>query len=219
MNINKYIDETNLKATASMQDIKKLCENAIKYDFASVCVNPCNVILAKNLLKKTDVKVCTVIGFPLGQNTLNTKIYETYEALENGADEIDMVINVAKLKDMDIEYVKNEISAIREITKNNILKVIVETCYLTSEEIKLMTEICGELNVDYIKTSTGFGSRGVSVSDVDIMRENKNDKLQIKASGGIKTYEDAKTLIEHGATRLGTSNGIKIMEEYKNETI
>ncbi|MBQ7141266.1 MAG: deoxyribose-phosphate aldolase [Bacilli bacterium] len=213
MKINKYIDETNLKAYTKKEDIEKLCENAIKYDFATVCINPCNVSLAKNLLKHSNVKVCTVIGFPLGQNTTNIKVLETREAIENGVDEIDMVINIGKLKDKDFEYVKNEIKKVRDISKDHILKIIIETCYLNDEEIKKMTLMCNELKVDYIKTSTGFGSYGARIEDIDIISKYKNDKLQIKASGGIKDYKTAIEMIEHGATRIGTSNGVKIIEE------
>lgn len=213
MKLNKYIDETNLKAYITEEDIKKLCENAIKYDFASVCINPCNIKLVKSLLKNSSVKVCTVIGFPLGQNTTNIKILEAKEAIENGADELDMVINIGKLKDKNYDYVKNEINEIKKISQNHILKVIIETCYLTNEEIKEMTLICNELNVNYIKTSTGFGTNGASLESIDIMNKYKNDKLEIKASGGIRNYKTVKEMIEHGATRIGTSNGVKIIEE------
>lgn len=210
--INKYIDHTNLKAFATKSDIEKLCDEAIKYNFASVCVNPYYVSLANELLIRSNVKVCTVIGFPLGQNTKEVKIYEAKTAIQEGADEIDMVINIAALKDQNYDYVKDEIKALREAVKDKVLKVIIETCYLTKEEIVIMTNICNEVGTDFIKTSTGFGTSGATIEDVKLMNENKNDKLQIKASGGIKTYQDTMNFIDNGATRIGTSNGIAIME-------
>ena len=221
MEFSKYIDETNLNPTATLKDIKLLCDNAKKYNFKCVCVHPCNISVARKFLDDSEVKVCTVIGFPLGQNTTNIKVLEAKEAIELGAEEIDMVINIGRLKDMDYEYIKNEISEIRNITKNLILKVIIETCYLSMEEIKLMTEICSELKVNYIKTSTGFGERGASIEDIDIMNNFKSDNLKIKASGGIRSYKEALDMINHGASRIGTSKGVKIMEERmtSNETI
>ena len=212
MELNKYIDHTNLKAFATKEDIKRLCEEALTYNFKSVCVNPYFVSYAKELLKNSDVKVCTVIGFPLGMNTTNIKFLESKGAIKDGADEIDMVINIGALKDKDYDLVEKEIELIREISHSIILKVIIETCYLTEEEIITMTKICNSLNVDYIKTSTGFGTRGASDNDVLLMNEYKDENLQIKASGGIKTYDQAKKLIKCGATRLGTSNGVEIMK-------
>lgn len=212
MKINEYIDHTNLKAFASVDDIRRLCDEAIKYKFMSVCVNPYYVGLCNEMLSRSEVKVCTVVGFPLGQNTISTKIFETKEALENGADEIDMVINISALKDKNYDYVKEEITELRKVCKDKILKVIIEVCYLSDDEIKIMTEICNECNVDFIKTSTGFGTGGATLNSLQIMNKYKNDKLEIKASGGIKSYEDAINCINNGATRIGTSNGIKIME-------
>ena len=212
MNINKYIDHTNLKAFATKKDIEKLCDEAIKYNFSSVCVNPYYVSLAKELLIRSNVKVCTVIGFPLGQNTKEVKVYETKNALENGATEIDMVINIAALKDKYYDYVKDEIKQIKDTVKNKILKVIIETCYLTNEEITIMTNICNELGVNFIKTSTGFGTGGANIEDIKLINKHKNDKLQIKASGGIKTYDETIDFVNNGVTRIGTSNGIKIVE-------
>lgn len=212
MNINKYIDHTNLKAFATKKDIEKLCDEAIKYNFSSVCVNPYYVSLAKELLIRSNVKVCTVIGFPLGQNTKEVKVYETKNALENGATEIDMVINIAALKDKYYDYVKDEIKQIKDTVKNKILKVIIETCYLTNEEITIMTNICNELGVNFIKTSTGFGTGGANIEDIKLINKHKNDKLQIKASGGIKTYDEAIDFVNNGVTRIGASNGIKIVE-------
>ncbi len=210
--MNIYIDYTNVKAYATKEDIKKLCDEAKKYHFASVCVNPCYVELASNLLKNSTVSVCTVIGFPLGVSTTMVKAYEAIAAIEAGADEIDMVINIGALKDKDYEYVKNEIEEIRDSIDGHILKVIIETCYLTEEEIIKMTEICNETFVHFIKTSTGFGSRGASLEDIDIINRYKNEVLEVKASGGIETYEKARKYIEKGVTRIGTSHGVEIME-------
>lgn len=213
MKLNEYIDHTNLKNTSVSDDIKKLCQEATKYNFASVCVHPYYVKLAKELLSESNVKVCTVIGFPQGMNTVDTKVYEAFDAIKNGADEIDMVINIAALKNKDYDYVKNELVAMRNATVDKVLKVIVETCLLTPSEIKLMTSLCNETGVDYIKTSTGFSDYGARIEDVKIMAENRNDKLQIKASGGIRDLETMKKMIASGATRIGTSSGVKIMEE------
>lgn len=158
------------------------------------------------------VSVCTVIGFPNGYNTKETKVFEAINAIENGADEIDMVTNIEALKNKDFDYIKEEIEEIRDAIDGHILKVIIETCYLDEEEIIKMTEICNETFVNFIKTSTGFGSRGASLRDLEIINEHKNEILEIKASGGIKTLEDAESMINMGATRLGTSSGIEIMK-------
>lgn len=206
MDINRFIDYTNLKATATKEDIKVLCDEAIKYGFASVCVNPCYVELAHDLLEGTNVSVCTVIGFPLGANKIVTKEFEAIAAIEDGADEIDMVINIGALKDKDYDYVKEEIETVRDSIGGKTLKVIIETCYLTEEELRKVTEICNETFVNFIKTSTGFGSRGASLNDIKIIKECKNDVLEIKASGGIKTYEEVMDYINLGVTRIGTSD-------------
>ena len=206
MDINRYIDYTNLKPTATKEDIKKLCEEAIKYGFTSVCVNPCYVELAHDLLKESNVNVCTVVGFPLGMNMTATKEFEAIAAIELGADEIDMVINIGALKDKDYKYIKNEIETIRDSIGGKTLKVIIETCYLTEEEIIKMTEICNETFVNFIKTSTGFGTRGASIEDIKIINKYKNDVLEIKASGGIKTLDEVMEYIDNGVTRLGISN-------------
>lgn len=211
MELNKYIDHTNLKPTATIRDIEKLCDEAVKYKFASVCIQPYYVPLAHELLKDTNVNVCTVIGFPLGQNTTSTKAYEAIEAINNGADEIDMVINIAALKNNDYNYVKEEIEEIRDSIDGKTLKVIIETCYLTDNEIIKMTEICNETFVNFIKTSTGFGTRGASINDLKLINKRRNEILEIKASGGIKNYQDANKFIEEGATRIGTSHGVEIM--------
>ena len=206
MDINNYIDYTNLKACATKEDIKKLCDEAIKFHFASVCVNPCYVELAKELLDGTNVNVCTVIGFPLGANLLAVKEYEAISAVELGADEIDMVINIGALKDKDYDYIKEEIETIRDSIGGKTLKVIIETCYLKEEEIKKMVEICNDTFVNFIKTSTGFGTRGASLEDIKIINKYRNEALEIKASGGIKTYDEAINFIEAGVTRIGTSS-------------
>ncbi len=212
MNLNEYIDHTNLDRGATKDVIEKLCKEAIEYKFASVCVHPYYVPLAKKMLKGSDVAVCTVIGFPLGMNTTDVKVYEAQNAIDNGADEIDMVINVAALKDGEKYYIENEIRRIREVTDGKILKVIIEECRLDEEEIVAITHICNECKVDFIKTSTGFDEHGATMEAVHIIRENKSDDIGIKASGGIRDYETAMKFIEAGATRIGTSSGIKIME-------
>ena len=211
MEIGKYIDHTNLKMDATEEDITKLCEEAINYQFEAVCVHPCYVSLAKELLKDTNINVCTVVGFPLGMNTPKTKSFEAIDAVEMGADEIDMVINVGALKDKDYDYIKSEIEEIRDSIDGKTLKVIIETSLLTDDEIIKMTEICNETFVNFIKTNTGFGSRGASTHDVELINKYKNDVLEIKASGGIKTYEQMNELIKAGATRIGTSSGVDIV--------
>ncbi len=213
MELNKYIDHTNLKANTTMKDIEALCNEAIEYGFASVCVNPYYVSLASELLKDSNVQVCTVIGFPLGMNTTSVKEYEAIDAINSGADEIDMVINVGALKDKDYDYVKKEIEMVRDSIGGKTLKVIIETCYLTADEIVKMTEICNETFVNFIKTSTGFGTDGAKVNDVEIMNKYKSEVLEIKASGGIKTRKNMLEMIEAGATRIGTSSGVSIMKE------
>ena len=221
MEIGKYIDHTNLKMSATENDIAKLCHEAIEYGFETVCVNPYYVTLAKDLLKDTNIGVCTVVGFPLGMNTPKVKAYEAIEATENGADEVDMVINVGALKDKDYEYVKSEIEEIRDSIDGKTLKVIIETSLLSKDEIIKMTEICNDTFVNFIKTNTGFGLRGVTLEDVELINKHKNEVLEIKASGGIKTYGQMNKLIEAGATRIGTSNSVEIVthitENYKEE--
>lgn len=206
MKYAEYIDYTNLKADATIDDIKNLCNDAIKYHFASVCVNPCYVSLAKELLDGTTVNVGTVVGFPLGANTVRTKEMEALIAVEDGADEIDMVINIGALKNGDYDYVRNEIEDIMAAVDGKVLKVIIETCYLTDEEIGKVTEICNDTYVNFIKTSTGYGTRGVSLDDIDIINAHKNDILEIKASGGIRSIDMVDALIQKGVTRIGVSN-------------
>lgn len=213
MELNKYIDHTNLKNTATLKDIEKLCNEAIKYKFASVCVYPYYVPLASSLLENTNIDVCTVIGFPSGMSTKESKVYEAIDAVEKGATEIDMVINISALKNKDYDYVKDEIEEIRDAIDGKVLKVIIETCLLTEEEIIKMTEICNETFVNFIKTSTGFSEYGARIQDVELINEHKNEVLEIKASGGIKDYDTAEAMIQAGATRLGTSSGVKLMTD------
>lgn len=217
MELNKYIDHTNLKAFTTKKDIEKLCKEALENKFETVCVNPYYVSFAKELLKESNVLVCTVIGFPLGMNKSIVKEYEAISAIEDGADEIDMVINIGALKSKDFDYVKKEIEDIRNAIDGKTLKVIIETCYLTEEEIKKATEICNETYVNFIKTSTGFGTKGATKEDIEIIKRYKNDILEIKASGGIKTYKEALEMINAGATRIGTSNGIEIVNGERKE--
>lgn len=217
MNYSKYIDHTLLKATALKEDIKKLCDEAIKYNFKSVCVNPCFVKYAKDLLKNSDVLVCTVIGFPLGATTTNTKVYEAREAIINGASEIDMVINVGYAKEHDYDSLYKDILEVREVTKGYVLKVILETCYLSSDELIECSKMALKAEADFVKTSTGFGSAGARVEDVILMKQTAQDKMQVKASGGIRSKSDFLKMIEAGASRIGCSAGVKIMEELENE--
>lgn len=217
MELNKYIDHTNLKPTATMKDIEKLCNEAIEYQFSSVCVHPYYVSLAHELLKDTNINICTVVGFPLGENTTSTKAYEAIEAINNGADEIDMVINISALKNKDYDYIKDEIEEIRDSIDGKTLKVIIETCYLTKDEIIKMTKICNDTFVHFIKTSTGFGPQGANLEDIKTIKENKNELLEIKASGGIKNHKQANEMIEIGVTRLGTSSGVEIMKQNEIE--
>jgi deoxyribose-phosphate aldolase len=210
--MNQYIDHTLLKPDSISADIEKLCDEAIKYNFATVCVHPHFVSLAKNYLKQSNVKVCTVIGFPLGQNTTETKIFEAENAIENGADEIDMVINVSWLKDKQNQNLKEEISRLKKSVGNRILKVIIEISLLTDDEIAKVSQIVSEAGADFIKTSTGFGAHGATLEAVKIMKANISPQTQIKASGGIRDFEAAKQYIETGVNRLGTSSGVEIIE-------
>jgi deoxyribose-phosphate aldolase len=215
MEIAKMIDYTLLKSNATDNDIKKLCTEAEEYNFASVCINPAYVYFAKNLLEKSDIKVCTVIGFPLGANTIKTKIFEAKDAIKNGADEIDMVLNIGKLKSGDFAYVEKEIKAVvkeAKALKNVVIKVILENCYLTDEEKIKVCEIVVLSGADFVKTSTGFGIGGATIDDVRLMRKTVGDNFGVKASGGIRTSEDARLMIKAGANRIGTSSGIQIVK-------
>ncbi|MDK2794544.1 MAG: deoxyribose-phosphate aldolase, partial [Caldanaerobacter sp.] len=208
MNIAKMIDHTLLKPNATKEEIKKLCEEAGEYGFASVCINPCFVDLAYEMLKDTDVKVCTVVGFPLGANTIETKVFEAVEAVKKGATEIDMVLNISMLKSGEYDYVKKEISEVVKAVKSHgdiVVKVILETCYLSDEEKIKACEISKEAGADFVKTSTGFGPGGATVEDVKLMRKVVGENFGVKASGGIRSYVDAKAMIEAGANRIGAS--------------
>ena len=212
MDMNKYIDHTLLKATATASEIKAVCDEAIKYDFASVCVNPVHVNYVSSLLAGSDVKVCTVIGFPLGANTITTKAFEATEAVNNGADEIDMVINVGKAKEQDFKYIENEIAAVVKASKGMLVKVILETCYLTDDEIFECCQAAALAGADFVKTSTGFGPGGATAHHVEIMKKAIPASMQVKASGGVRTLEDFNIMVNAGATRIGASSGVKIME-------
>lgn len=209
--LENYIDHTLLKPTATINDIRKLCKEAIKHQFYAVCVNACYVSLAKKELANTNVKVAAVIGFPLGATTTDAKIYEAVECIEKGADEIDMVINIGWLKSAEHEPVESEIRGIKEIIGDRILKVIIETCYLSDPEKKTACQLAVNAKADFVKTSTGFGSGGATFEDVKLMKEVVGDKAKIKASGGIKDTETALRYIELGVSRIGTSSGIAIV--------
>ncbi|CBZ03440.1 deoxyribose-phosphate aldolase [Clostridium botulinum] len=211
MKLSKYIDHTLLKPQATEKDILKLIEEAKTYDFASVCVNPSWVKLAYENLKDTDVKVCTVVGFPLGATSTASKVYETKVAIEDGADEIDMVISVGQLKSGNDEYVKEEIKKIVEASKNKLVKVIIETCLLTEEEKVKACTLSKEAGADYVKTSTGFSTGGAKPEDIKLMRETVGKNMGVKASGGIHTREEMEVMIENGATRIGASCGVELV--------
>lgn len=211
MGYEKYIDHTLLKPDATIDDIFTLCNEAKEHHFMSVCINPCYVPFAKAYLEGSDVKVCTVIGFPLGNNLTRTKVDETIEAIKCGADEIDMVINVGMLKAHHDDYVKEEIMLIRQASLGHVLKVIIETCLLTDEEKVRASLLAKEARADFVKTSTGFSKGGATVEDVILMRKTVGPDMGVKASGGVKTHEDMLKMIEAGATRIGTSNGTKLI--------
>lgn len=213
-NLNKYVEHTLLKQDARKADLIKLFEEAKEYKFLGVCINPCYVKLAKENLKDTDVKVVTVIGFPLGANTTETKIFETIQAVKDGADEIDMVINVTKVKDRETGFLVEEIKLIKSACGGKNLKVIIETDLLTKDEIKYACECAIQGGADFVKTSTGFvkGGVGAKAEDVELMYNTVHSYgLQVKASGGIRDKESALAMIKVGATRLGTSSGVKIV--------
>lgn len=212
MNPAKLIDHTILKPVASQEDVRRICEEAKEHGFFSVCINPYWVAYAKELLKGTDVKVCTVIGFPLGANTTAVKEYETQDALKNGADEIDMVINLGALKSGDYDTVLKDIAAVRKACEGKILKVIIETSQLTDEEKVKACGLSAEAGADFVKTSTGFTGGGATAADVALMRKTVPAHMQVKASGGIRSRADFDAMVAAGATRIGASSGVKIIE-------
>ena len=213
--INKYIDHTLLRATATEEEVKKLCQEAKEYEFKSVCVNTAFVSFAKEQLKGTDVKVCAVVGFPLGAVSTPAKIFEAEQAIKDGATEIDMVINIGSLKARQLDMVEQEIRAIKDAIRGNILKVILETCYLSSEEILLGSELAVKAKADFVKTSTGFGTAGADKDSIELMKKATEGKAKIKASGGIKNLDTALYYIELGVERIGTSSGVSIVKEIK----
>ncbi|ANB61679.1 deoxyribose-phosphate aldolase [Anoxybacteroides amylolyticum] len=212
-NIAKMIDHTLLKANTTKAQIVQLCEEAKEYGFASVCVNPTWVATAADLLKGTDVKVCTVIGFPLGANTPETKAFETKDAIEKGATEVDMVINIGALKDGDDALVERDIRAVVEAANGKALvKVIIETCLLSEEEKVRACRLAVQAGADYVKTSTGFSTGGATVEDIALMRKTVGPNIGVKASGGVRDLQGAEAMIEAGATRIGTSSGVAIVQ-------
>lgn len=206
--ILKKVDHTLLKQTATMKDIEKICDDAIANNTASVCIPPVYVKQAKDYVKGK-MKICTVIGFPNGYNTTSTKVFETAQAVKDGADEIDMVINIGKVKENNYEYISNEINKIKEACNGKLLKVIIETCLLTENEKIKLCEVVSNSKADYIKTSTGFSTAGATLEDIMLFKNHIKNGKKIKAAGGIKDFQDAKKFIEAGADRLGTSRLIK----------
>lgn len=216
MQLNQFIDHTLLKPTATPKDIENLCKEAIAHQFIAVCIPPSYLKNAKSVLKDSNVKLATVIGFPLGAMTTNAKVFEAKDALANGADEIDMVINIGMLKSGEANYIEKEIAEIKKAIGSKILKVIIETCYLTNAEKEAACKAALNANADFVKTSTGFGTAGATFEDVKLMKKIAGDKMQIKASGGIKDRETAIKYIELGVSRLGTSSGIKLVTSEEN---
>jgi len=216
MDIAKYIDHTILKPEATVEDVKKLCREAKEYNFASVCVNGCYAKLVSTELAGSDVKTCVVVGFPLGAMTKEAKAFETSDAIKNGADEIDMVINVGALKDKNYDLLKQDIEAVVNAAKDKaIVKVIIETCLLTDEEKVKACEIAKEAKADFVKTSTGFSTGGATKEDIALMRKTVGEGLGVKASGGVRDYKTAMEMINAGASRIGASAGIAIVSESK----
>ena len=211
MKLSKFIDHTLLKADASKEAIVELCSEAKEYDFKSVCVNTCNIELCKEQLSGSNVLVCCVIGFPLGAMSTQAKIFEAKDAIDKGADEVDMVINIGRLKDNDLDYCTNEILRIKQTIGNKTLKVIIETCLLTDDEIVKACNCVVEAKADFVKTSTGFSTSGATFEGVALMKKTVGDKCYIKAAGGVRSHEDMLKMIELGANRIGTSSGTKLI--------
>ncbi len=213
INLSGMIDHTLLRADATKNEITKLTEEAKKYEFASVCVNPTWVAYAAEQLANSKVNVCTVIGFPLGANTSATKAFEATNAIENGATEVDMVINIGALKDGDLDYVEQDIRAVVDAAAGKVLvKVIIEACLLTDEEKKVVCQLAVKAGTDFVKTSTGFSTGGATAEDVALMRKTVGENIGVKASGGVRNLEDMEKMIAAGASRIGASSGVKIME-------
>lgn len=212
MNRNEYIDHTILKADATLAQVKAVIDEAVEYGFKSVCINPTHVAYAASILKEETPLVCTVIGFPLGANTSKVKAFETKDAIENGADEIDMVINVGAMKDKNYDLVEQDIKAVVDAANGTLVKVIIETCYLTDEEKVIACELAVKAGADFVKTSTGFGTGGATKEDIALMRKTVGPDLGVKASGGVRSREDFDTMVANGATRIGASSGVKIMQ-------
>lgn len=211
MQYNRLIDHTLLKSDATEAEITKLCEEAKQFEFASVCVNPTHVKLCSRLLKGSNVKVCTVVGFPLGANSSTVKGYETKVAVEEGAQEIDMVINIGALKDGNYELVENDIKEVVKNANGNIVKVIIEACLLTDDEKVKACELALNAKVDFVKTSTGFSKHGATIEDVALMKKTVNDLAQVKAAGGVRSFDDMVNMVKAGADRIGTSSGVKLV--------
>ncbi len=214
--INTYIDHTLLKPTATIEDIRSLCEEAIINEFYAVCINGYYVQKCEEFLRGSDVKICSVIGFPLGANTTRTKMFEAEGAIANGAEEIDMVMNLGLFKSDQLTLVENEIATIKNLIGKNILKVIIETCYLSPQEITIASRIVESAGADFVKTSTGFGPKGASLEVVSEIKKSISSKMQIKASGGIRDFITAKAYIDLGVTRIGTSSGLAILNGEKS---
>lgn len=211
--LSKMMDHTILKAQTTPAQVAEICREALDIGAASVCINPCNIQQVKGLLAGSEVKVCTVIGFPLGANTTAVKIYETEDAIRKGAQEVDMVINIGALLSGDTHTVYEDIKGVVDAAAGTLVKVIIETCYLDDEQKKTACELSMKAGADFVKTSTGFGSGGATVHDVELMRSVVGDKLQVKASGGVRTYQDAMDMVSASANRLGVSASMAILEE------
>lgn len=212
--IMRHVDHTQLKAFATWEDIKKLCDEAVEYQTASVCIPPCYIQRVKEAYGE-QINICTVVGFPLGYSVTEAKIAETKKALEDGASEIDMVINISDVKNGDYSAVEKEIAALKEVVGDKILKVIIETCYLTEEEKIAMCKAVTAAGADYIKTSTGFGTAGATISDIRLFKENIGEHVKMKAAGGVKTVEDLEAFLQEGCDRIGTSSAVKLIQGHK----
>lgn len=212
MQYNKFIDHTLLKANATRSQIEKLCEEAKTMNFKTVCINPSWISTCKELLAGSEVGVCTVIGFPLGAMTTAAKAFEAANAIDEGADEVDMVINIGRLKNQELEYVTEDIRQVKKACGDHVLKVIIETCLLTDEEKVQACKACVEAGADFVKTSTGFSTAGATVADVALMKKTVDGKCLVKAAGGVKCYDDLVNMVEAGADRIGTSSGVALLQ-------